>query len=171
MPSESRAGTSGPSPATGTHAEAHAGAHTEARRAAMALCAEATLPELRAALDALGPTGPLTELRRPETGLVMARGRVGGDGARFNLGEATVTRAAIRLAGGETGFAYHLGRDAERARAAATLDALWQVPARRAAVERALAPVARRLAEAEALAARRTAATKVEFFTLVRGED
>ncbi|MFH7191705.1 phosphonate C-P lyase system protein PhnG, partial [Klebsiella pneumoniae] len=56
--------------------------------------------------------------------------------------EATVTRAAVRLAGGETGFAYHLGRDRPRARLAAILDAHWQHPARRGAVEAALAGIA-----------------------------
>ncbi len=82
---------------------------------------------------------------RAEIGLVMATGRIGGDGRPFNLGEVSVTRAAVRLADGRTGFAYHLGRDRRRARQAAILDALWQGD--RAGVEAALAPVARRQAE------------------------
>jgi alpha-D-ribose 1-methylphosphonate 5-triphosphate synthase subunit PhnG len=100
----------------------------------------------------------------------MLRGRMGGDGRAFNLGEATVTRAAVRLADGRTGFAYQLGRDAAKARVSAVLDALCQ-GAEREAVEAALAPIRRRV-ETEALAkARRVAATKVDFFTMVRGED
>lgn len=143
---------------------------TMRRRAAMAVCAEAEAAELgRIAADLLG-AGAVEDLRPPQTGLVMLRGRIGGDGAPFNLGEATVTRAAVRLGSGETGFAYHLGRDVPKARAAAILDALWQSP-RRAAVEQALAPVERRLAEALTRQDRRTAATRVNFFTLVRGED
>ena len=51
------------------------------------------------------------DLREPENGLVMVRGRIGGDGAPFNLGEATVSRAAVRLSTGEVGFGYTLGRD------------------------------------------------------------
>ncbi len=66
---------------------------------------------------------PIVELRPPEIGLVMLRGRIGGDGAPFNLGEATVTRAAVRLETGEVGIAYVLGRDAAKARLAAVLDA------------------------------------------------
>ena len=66
------------------------------------------------------------DLREPENGLVMVRGRVGGDGAPFNLGEATVTRAAVRLASGEIGFGYTLGRDREKARLIALCDALMQ---------------------------------------------
>ncbi len=63
---------------------------------------------------------------RAEDGLVMVRGRIGGDGAPFNLGEATVTRAAVRLASGEVGFGYVLGRDREKARLIALCDALLQ---------------------------------------------
>jgi len=95
---------------------------------------------------------------------------MGGDGRAFNLGEATVTRAAIVLADGRTGFAYQLGRDRDKARAAAIIDALWQGE-ERAAIESALAPVRARLAETAAHDARRTAATRVNFFTMVRGED
>ena len=65
-------------------------------------------------------------LREPENGLVMVRGRIGGDGAPFNLGEATVSRAAVRLATGEIGFGYALGRDRQKARMIALCDALIQ---------------------------------------------
>lgn len=141
------------------------------RQAVMALCAEATAAELQAVLGTLAYDGAVDDLRRPETGLVMVRGRMGGDGSRFNFGEATVTRAAIRLESGETGFAYQLGRDAGKARAAAIIDALLQSPGYGAAVEAAMAPLRARLAEARATRERRTAATKVNFFTMVRGED
>ena len=66
------------------------------------------------------------DLREPENGLVMVRGRVGGDGAPFNLGEATVSRAAVRLSTGEVGFGYTLGRDREKARLIALCDAMVQ---------------------------------------------
>ena len=102
----------------------------------------------------------------------MLRGRAGGDGAPFNLGEATVTRAVVELPGGERGYAHILGRDAERARLAAIFDALWQKAAQRRAVEeRVLAPIAARLAAERAKASAEIAATRVDFFTLKRGED
>ncbi len=147
-----------------------------ARQGAMAACAEAHASELAAALDRLSPVPEARELRPVETGLALLRGRAGGDGAAFNLGEATVTRAAVTLDLGEgasspVGFAYHLGRDPQKARHAAILDALWQVPGRRPSVEEALGPVRDRIAAERALAARRAAATRVNFFTLVRGED
>lgn len=146
------------------------GSQTQARRAVMALCAAATGQELATALAGLAAPGA-EDIRAPEIGLVMAMGRIGGDGRPFNLGEVSVTRAAVRLADGRTGFAYHLGRDRDRARRAAILDALWQGEADRPGVEEALAPVAQRAAADAAAQARRTAATRVDFLTLARGED
>ncbi len=72
----------------------------------------------------------------------MLRGRIGGDGAPFNVGEATVTRAAVQLASGETGFGYVLGRDREKARLVALCDALWQIEAKRQAHRRPCARAA-----------------------------
>jgi alpha-D-ribose 1-methylphosphonate 5-triphosphate synthase subunit PhnG len=112
------------------------------------------------------------ELRAPETGLVMLRGRVGGDGAAFNLGEATVTRAAVQIASGEVGIAYVLGRDQKKARLSAVCDALWQSKRYRDALERCvLAPVRMRVDAERNHQRAQTAATRVDFFTLVRGED
>jgi alpha-D-ribose 1-methylphosphonate 5-triphosphate synthase subunit PhnG len=143
----------------------------KARQAAMHLCAHASRAELDQALTALAPLPDHTPLRPAQTGLVMLQGRIGGDGAPFNLGEASASRATIRLASGEIGFAYHLGRDLAKANAAALLDALWQDEGRREAVSGALQPVAARLQAEAATTARQTAATKVNFFTMVRGED
>jgi len=140
------------------------------RRDIMSVCTAAKCEELGAVVAAVAPSLAVTDLRPVECGLVMLRGRVGGDGRAFNLGEATVTRAAVALADGRTGFAYQLGRDREKARAAAIIDALWQ-GSERAAIESALAPLRTRIADAAALVARRTAATRVNFFTMVRGED
>src|SRR5260370_10594078 len=90
------------------------------RKAAMAHCDAA---EIACRLGAIA-LPPHENLREPENGLVMVRGRIGGDGAPFNLGEATVSRAAVRLASGEVGFGYTLGRDREKARMIALCDAL-----------------------------------------------
>ena len=98
---------------------------TALRRRAMAVLADTATADIETQMAAL--TVPAhEELRTPENGLVMLRGRVGGDGAPFNLGEATVTRAAVRLVSGETGFAYVLGRDARKARLIAICDAMLQ---------------------------------------------
>jgi alpha-D-ribose 1-methylphosphonate 5-triphosphate synthase subunit PhnG len=141
------------------------------RAAAMATIARAVPAELEAALDACPARPGIAVVRRPETGLLMVRGRVGGGGAPFNVGEVTATRAAVRLATGEVGFACVLGRDREQALLAATADALWQSPTHRGAVEAALLePVRARLAAEADVVRCQSAATRVEFFTMVRGE-
>ena len=143
-----------------------------ARRAAMALLAQARTSEIAQGLKAVAPSLHYVELRPVATGLLMLRGRIGGDGAPFNLGEATVTRAAVRLPSGETGFSYALGRDHDKARLAAVCDALWQSATRREDVERhVLAPIRARLARERQEKREQAAATRVDFFTLVRGED
>lgn len=109
-------------------------------------------------------------VRGPETGLVMVRGRAGGGGNAFNLGEATVTRATVRLETGEVGHSYCLGRDGDKAVQAALFDALWQRDA--ATVEaQVLAPLRAEQAEADSLRRDETAATRVDFFTMVRGDN
>ena len=111
-------------------------------------------------------------MRGPETGLVTVRGRIGGGGAPFNTGEATVTRATVRLPSGQIGHAYALGRDKEKVRLAAVLDATWCAEETRAAVEeKVVAPLLRMQIAADAKRRAETAATKVDFFTMVRGED
>ncbi|MCP4306223.1 MAG: phosphonate C-P lyase system protein PhnG, partial [bacterium] len=90
----------------------------------------------------------------------------------FNLGEVTVTRAAVKLASGETGYGHILGRDRHRAHLVACFDALWQRADHRADVEDAvIRPVRRQAADADATTTAETAATRVNFFTMVRGED
>src|SRR5262245_376732 len=138
----------------------------------MAALAEAEPRELAGGLRQLGPQPAHHELRAPEIGLVMVRGRIGGDGAPFNLGEATVTRASVQIASGEIGFAYVFGRDREKARLAALCDALWQSEVYRGAVERhILTPIRERRELDRAHQRAQTAATRAEFFTMVRGED
>ena len=140
------------------------------RRAAMAVLAHAEAGEIAARLRNLALPAH-QDLRTPENGLVMLRGRVGGDGAPFNLGEATVSRAAVRLATGEIGFGYTLGRDGEKARLIALCDALVQSREFGSALERdVIAPLRDQLMIKRQRAAEETAATKVDFYTMVRGE-
>ena len=142
------------------------------RKAAMAVLAMASSGEIRRLWDAAGIETDAQALRGPETGLVTVRGRIGGAGAPFNFGEATVTRATVRLPGGEVGHAYALGRDKEKARLSAIADALWQNPARRAEIEeKIIAPLKAAQLGADEKRRAETAATKVDFFTMVRGED
>lgn len=110
-------------------------------------------------------------LRAPEVGAVMVRGRAGAVGAAFNLGEMTVTRCSVKLPGGQVGHGYVQGRDKAKATQAALIDAHMQT-GRADDIEAAvLAPLRRAQAATKATRAAKAAATKVDFFTMVRGED
>lgn len=142
-----------------------------ARRAWISQLAKAPAARVRALWASLEMAPDYSDLRAPEIGGVMVRGRAGAVGAPFNLGEMTVTRASVQLASGEVGHAYVQGRDKEHARIAALVDALMQTgdaPRLRKLVLETLAAEedARRAARAQ-----RAAATKVDFFTMARGED
>jgi alpha-D-ribose 1-methylphosphonate 5-triphosphate synthase subunit PhnG len=139
----------------------------------MAVLARAPMSLLEPALGAHAGSTPQW-LRAPETGLMMVQGRAGGSGERFNLGEVTVTRCALRLAGvphdqAAVGVAYVLGRSHRHAQLAAVADALLQDPTQQAALdERLLTPVREHLARERAERHARAQSSKVEFFTVAR---
>ncbi|MDP9569558.1 UNVERIFIED_ORG: alpha-D-ribose 1-methylphosphonate 5-triphosphate synthase subunit PhnG [Agrobacterium larrymoorei] len=144
----------------------------EARKRAAGLLARATVEELLNCWSALDTKPQVEKVRGPETGLVMVRGKIGGGGSPFNLGEATVTRATVKLASGTIGHAHALGTSRKQAWYAAIADALWQEETTRPLVEReVLSVVASRLEKRKTSAIQQTAATRVDFFTMVRGDD
>ncbi len=110
-------------------------------------------------------------LRAPEIGTTMVRGRVGGTGAPFNLGEITVTRCALQLPDGRVGHAYVQGRDKAHATRAAVVDALMQGDEAAQIRASVVTPLQAQEAACRQTRTEKAAATKVEFFTMVRGED
>ena len=140
------------------------GESTEARARWMSALAQAEPAAVEAAWARLEPEPVYRLLRAAETGLVMVRGRAGGTGAPFNLGEMTVTRCSVTLDDGRVGHAYVPGRDGRHAERAAVLDAVLQDEAAREVLV-----AARRARQQETRA--RVAGTRVEFFTMVRGEE
>jgi alpha-D-ribose 1-methylphosphonate 5-triphosphate synthase subunit PhnG len=110
-------------------------------------------------------------IRAPEIGMTLVRGRMGGSGAPFNLGEMSVTRCVVRLIDGRTGYSYLAGRDKARAELAALADAHLQGPQKQHWLSELIEPLALAQAARRARQDAETAATKVEFFTLVRGEN
>ncbi|MFY0731038.1 phosphonate C-P lyase system protein PhnG [Pseudomonas sp. NFX15] len=110
-------------------------------------------------------------IRAPEIGMTLVRGRMGGNGAPFNVGEMSVTRCVVRLADGRTGYSYLAGRDKVHAELAALADAHLQGSQQRHWLAQLITPLATAQAERRAAKEAETAATKVEFFTLVRGEN
>ncbi len=138
----------------------------------MAVLARADASQLEARWQALALQPEYQFIRQPEIGLTMIRGRVGGSGSPFNMGEMTLTRCALRLAGGTLGVAYIAGRDKQHALTAALADALLQEATQHDRLQAELiAPLAaehqKNCVEREA----KTRATQVQFFTMVRGED
>jgi alpha-D-ribose 1-methylphosphonate 5-triphosphate synthase subunit PhnG len=142
----------------------------------LAVLAKAPVARLEAAWNALDDKPAYRPLRRGETGLVMVRGRIGGSGGPFNFGEMTMTRAAIQLldASGDaayTGFGHVAGRSARRAELVALFDAMLQDPARHDAIaNQVVEPLTAEQDAAKAAQTVRIMASKVDFFTMVRGE-
>lgn len=161
---------------TGSGTQPAAAAREQAGQAARAawlrVLALADPEALEQAVGRLGALPAYRLLRKPESGMAMVRGRAGGTGAQFNLGEVSVTRCAVTLEPGVVGVGYVQGRTHRQAEQIAVLDALLQLPgwhARvQAEVDSALARERAARGEHEAAVA---AQTKVEFFTMVRGED
>jgi alpha-D-ribose 1-methylphosphonate 5-triphosphate synthase subunit PhnG len=115
-------------------------------------------------------------LRNPESGLTMIRGRADGTGRPFNLGEATISRCVVATedSGNRSeimGVGYVLGRDRRHAELTARFDALFQDSAKGSAARDRILPVLQeKRRKADDAASRKTDATRVEFFTMVRGE-
>jgi alpha-D-ribose 1-methylphosphonate 5-triphosphate synthase subunit PhnG len=141
-----------------------------ARRAWLGLLARAPTGRLVLLCAQAQLLVPFEWLRRPEIGTVMVKGRIGGTGAPFNLGEITVTRASIQLERGVVGHGYVQGRDKLAAEWAAVVDALMQTDRAEAIRAAVLEPLSTEMATAKTDRAAKAAATRVEFFTLVRGE-
>ncbi len=148
-----------------------AGHDASARRqwmSVLALASPARLSELVSRND----FPPFSYLRKPETGLVMVRGRCGGTGNPFNFGEMTVTRCSVRLEDGTIGHAYVAGRSSQHAEIAAVCDALLQQQeGREALVRTVIRPLAEEEIERRHRLVAKSRATKVDFFTMVRGDD
>lgn len=141
-----------------------------ARKAALDVLAAAPTRALADLWDRWADKPGHSRVRGPEVGLVMLRGRAGGGGAPFNLGEATVSRASVRIVTGQVGHGYCLGRDLAKAEVIAVIDALWQRDA--APVESQIIEPLRALANgADQLRRDQSAATRVDFFTMVRGDN
>ncbi len=142
------------------------------RKRVAALLARATVQELETVWSRQDASPQTENVRGPETGLVMVKGRIGGGGAPFNLGETTVTRATVKLASGTVGHAHVLGTGRKKAWYAAVFDAMWQEGQTRGFIEtELLSPIEKRLREEKERKTKETAATRVDFFTMVRGED
>ena len=101
---------------------------------------------LSARMSALNLAPDYDTLRAPEIGLVQIQARMGGTGERFFAGDATLTRAAIRL---NSGTLPHFQTLMETLIAPLEADRAARIAARQAEVN----------------------TSRVDFFTLVRGDN
>lgn len=136
----------------------------------MSLLAQADPAELALAMDGFAPPVDTSWLRPAQTGLYMLRGRIGGTGPQFNFGEITVTRCSVQ-AGGHIGHAWVRGSNTRHAELAALADAMLQDADRHASLHKqVIEPLRHALDRRRDEASRKAAASKVEFFTVLRGE-
>lgn len=156
---------------SGTRRESASNEDQARRQEWLSILAQASPKAVAEAVRAVTPQPSYKLLRAPECGMIMLRGRAGGSGRRFNLGETTVTRCSVKVDGGSVGHGYVLGRSSQHAEQTALLDALLQDPSRHQGLwDAVIAPLAQARAAEKDSNARKTAATKVDFFTMVRGE-
>ncbi len=143
---------------------------TDARKSWLAVLARAERAKLEEAVAGLSPQPKWRVVKPAESGLAMVRGRAGGTGQQFNIGEMSVARCVVQVEGGAVGVGYVAGRDKRQAELVAVLDALLQDGP---FVERLQSDVVASLARSQAAARQqvlsKAAATKVDFFTMVRG--
>ena len=143
-----------------------------ARQTRMSIMANASASDLLSHWQDLAIDPGCELLRGPETGLIALRGRIGGAGGPFNFGETTVTRATVRMENGAIGHAILLGRDHGKAQLAAVIDALATDAAMAPVIEeKILSPLKAIAAQKDRTLAEQTQATRVNFFTMVRGEN
>lgn len=145
---------------------------TATRQRWMRVLAHSQPAALRDRMNALSLTPDYDTIRAPEIGLVQIRARMGGTGQRFFAGDAPLTRAAIRLNSGTLGYSYVLGRDKAHAERCAVIDALLQEQTHfQTLMETLIAPL--EADRAARLAARQAEVntSRVDFFTLVRGDN
>ncbi|MGX5102021.1 phosphonate C-P lyase system protein PhnG [Enterobacter cloacae] len=145
---------------------------TSTRQRWMRVLAHSQPAALRERMNALGLTPDYDTIRAPEIGLVQIQARMGGTGERFFAGDATLTRAAIRLNSGTLGYSYVLGRDKAHAERCAVIDALLQEqPHFQTLMETLIVPLEADRAARIAARQAEVNTSRVDFFTLVRGDN
>ncbi|OGR22464.1 MAG: phosphonate C-P lyase system protein PhnG [Desulfobacterales bacterium RIFOXYA12_FULL_46_15] len=135
------------------------------------LLGSADLADLEAGFEELNGGCDYVCIIGPETGMLMVQAKTDGSGSRFNLGEMTVTKCVLELKGQYLGTGWVMGSDFRHAELAALFDGLLQDPDHH---DRLMATLIQRLEEKERVKRdhllKDVSDTKVEFFTLKRGE-
>ena len=109
-------------------------------------------------------------LKGPEVGLLMINGRIHSTGRPFHLGEVSLTKCVLKDDQGLLGYGHIIGRNKQQAKAIALFDlALQRNDSAEAALIR-LNAWKEDVAEIDAMESETVEETRVDFFTMVRGE-
>lgn len=110
-------------------------------------------------------------LKKPEVGMAMVRAQAGGGGENFNMGEMTITRCVVRLDSAEIGYGIVVGRSKQKSELVALIDACWQKKSLKEIIEdKIIKPLYHIQVCKEKNISDNTESSKVNFFTMVRGE-
>ena len=140
------------------------------RREWLGVLAKTPLGDLEQLWQTVPRKPPYEHLRQPETGPAMVRARAGGRGQQFNLGEMTVSRCVVSLGGEAVGVGYVKGRDLRQAELVAVFDAMMQGPDGEWTANSVIEPLMRAQDQRRTKTRSKAARTRVEFFTMVRGD-
>jgi alpha-D-ribose 1-methylphosphonate 5-triphosphate synthase subunit PhnG len=137
----------------------------------MALLGGASVKDLETEKEKLRPDIDWEFILKPEVGLLMVQSKADGSHPGFNLGEMSVTKCVLQVQGQYLGYAVILGSDLVHAELAALFDGLLQHPDFRDDLKNSLiSNLALKQKEKDRALEKETADTRVEFFTLKRGE-
>lgn len=141
------------------------------RRHWMAVLAQSRPETLKRCCKSLKLTPDYQRLRPTQIGLVQLQARMEVTGGRFMVGDMTVSRAAVQLKDGTCGYSYVIGRNREHAERCAWLDALLQTNGATSQLwDSVIVPLHQQQQAQCAQQQDEVAASRVNFFTLVRGE-
>lgn len=146
-------------------------AATKDRKKWIGLLGCADPKDLEAARDDLTEGLDIRYVVKPETGMIMVQAKSDGSNARFNLGEVTVSRCVLDVKNKYTGTAWIMGSDLRHAELAALFDGLLQDPDYHDLLASTLMKdLKKKQAAKNRQLAEDASDTRVEFFTLKRGE-
>lgn len=141
------------------------------RQKNLSILAKASLVTMRKYWESIGANATFVFLKKPEVGMAMVRAQAGGGSEDFNMGEMTMTRCVVRLDSEEIGYGFVAGRSKKKSELIAIIDASWQTESLKKIIEeKIIDPLYRLQIYREQKVAEDTKTSKVNFFTMVRGE-
>lgn len=142
------------------------------RQRAMGVMAKSELKAISDCWQTLNITLDYDTIKPAQVGMAMVRAQAGTEGLVYNQGEMTVTRCVLQEKATQVmGVGYTQGRSKQKATLMAEVDlALQNASHQNDVIEKLVEPLEQAHQRAVAQQNKATDATKVDFFTMVRGE-